>query len=129
MRKSSEYKSTEPLHVNSCDCQHLFGKNVGSFREKGRVDYHIIYIIEGTLFLREKGEEIAHRLVSTSPRGCTIIDTVGAYTHENNKMLVCALKDNELPAFQHKILEIDPHAFIIFSESSQIVGNGFHVYR
>ena len=77
----------------------------------------------------EKDEEIAHRLVSTSPRGCTIIDTVGAYTHENNKMLVCALKDSELPAFQHKILEIDPHAFIIFSESSQIVGNGFHVYR
>lgn len=77
----------------------------------------------------EKGEEIAHKLVTTSPRGCTIIDTVGAYTHENNKMLVCALKDNELPAFQRKILEIDPHAFIIFSESSQIVGNGFHVYR
>lgn len=77
----------------------------------------------------EKGEEIAHKLVSTSPRGCTIIDTVGAYTHENNKMLVCALKDNELPAFQRKILEIDSNAFIIFSESSQIVGNGFHVYR
>lgn len=77
----------------------------------------------------EMGEEIAHTLVSTSPRGCTIIDTVGAYTHENNKMLVCALKDNELPAFQRKILEIDPNAFIIFSESSQIVGNGFHVYR
>ena len=76
-----------------------------------------------------KGEEIAKKLVSTSPRGCTIIDTVGAYTHENNKMLVCALKDNELPAFQRKILEIDPGAFIIFSESSQIVGNGFHVYR
>lgn len=77
----------------------------------------------------EKGEEIAKKLVTTSPRGCTIIDTVGAYTHESNKMLVCALKDNELPAFQRKILEIDPHAFIIFSESSQIVGNGFHVYR
>lgn len=77
----------------------------------------------------DKGEEIANKLVSTSPRGCTIIDTVGAYTHESNKMLVCALKENELPAFQRKILEIDPHAFIIFSESSQIVGNGFHVYR
>lgn len=77
----------------------------------------------------EKGDEIAHKLVTTSPRGCTIVDTVGAYTHENNKMLVCALKDNELPAFQRKIVELDPHAFIIYSESSQIVGNGFHVYR
>ena len=77
----------------------------------------------------KKGEDIARKLVSTAPRGCTIINAVGAYTHEENKMLVCALKDNELPAFQRKILEIDPMAFIIFSESSQIVGNGFHVYR
>ncbi|MBQ7400173.1 MAG: YitT family protein [Clostridia bacterium] len=77
----------------------------------------------------KKGDEIAKMLVTTAPRGCTIINTVGAYTQENNKMLVCALKDNELPAFQRKVLEIDPMAFIIFSESSQIVGNGFHVYR
>lgn len=77
----------------------------------------------------KKGDAIADKLVTTAPRGCTIINSVGAYTHEENKMLVCALKDNELPAFQRKVLEIDPHAFIIFSTSSQIVGNGFHVYR
>ncbi len=76
-----------------------------------------------------KGEEMAHKLVSTSPRGVTIVDTVGAYTQEDNKMLVCALKENELPHFQKTVLEVDAGAFIIFSESSQIVGNGFHVYR
>jgi len=77
----------------------------------------------------DKGEEIASKLISTSPRGVTLVNTVGAYRNQNNKMLVCALKDSELPAFQRKILEIDAGAFIIFSESSQIVGNGFHVYR
>lgn len=76
-----------------------------------------------------KGEEIAKKLVNTSPRGVTLVDTVGAYTGESNFMLVCALKNNELPKFQKTILEIDEGAFIIFSESSQIVGNGFHVYR
>ena len=79
--------------------------------------------------MTKKGDDIAQKLVSTAPRGCTIVNTIGAYTHQENKMLVCALKENELPAFQRKILDIDPTAFIIFSESSQIVGNGFHVYR
>ena len=79
--------------------------------------------------MTDKGEEIAKKLVSTSPRGVTIIDAVGAYTMENRKMLVCALKANEITDFQHKILEIDPTAFIIFSESQQIVGNGFYVYK
>lgn len=77
----------------------------------------------------EKGIEVSKLLVSTSPRGCTIIDAVGAYTMENKQLLMCALKEHELPEFQRKILEIDNHAFIIFSESQQIVGNGFHVYR
>ena len=77
----------------------------------------------------EKGVEISKKLVSTSPRGVTIIDVVGAYTMEKKETLMCALKEIEIPEFQRKILEIDPEAFIIFSESQQIVGNGFHVYR
>lgn len=75
------------------------------------------------------GEKIAKKLVSTSPRGVTLLDATGAYTGSGTKMLVCALKENEMPAFQKKILEIDSGAFIIFSESTQIVGNGFHVYK
>lgn len=77
----------------------------------------------------DKGEEIAKELVSTSPRGVTIIDAVGAYTMEDRKVLMCALKESEIIEFQKKILEIDDLAFIIYSESQQIVGNGFYVYR
>ena len=79
--------------------------------------------------ITENGVEIASHLTSTSPRGVTIIDVVGAYTMEKKTMLICALKEHELPAFQKKILALDSEAFIIFSESQQIVGNGFHVYR
>lgn len=75
------------------------------------------------------GVDIAKHLTSTSPRGVTIIDVIGAYTMDKKTMLICALKENELPAFQKKILAMDSEAFIIFSESQQIVGNGFHVYR
>lgn len=77
----------------------------------------------------EKGREVSSLLVSTSPRGVTIFDVTGAYTMEPKTMLMCALKESETPEFQRKILDIDKNAFIIFSESSQIVGNGFHVYR
>lgn len=79
--------------------------------------------------ISEKGDEIASKLVHTSPRGITKIDAVGAYTGKEKKMLVAALKSGEIESFQKKILEIDPKAFIIFAESQQIVGKGFHVYR
>ena len=82
-----------------------------------------------TFVVTDKGEEIAKELVASSPRGTTIIDAVGAYTMDNKKVLMCALKENEITEFQRKIHEIDETAFIIFSESQQIVGNGFHVYK
>ena len=79
--------------------------------------------------ITDKGEEISKYLVSTSPRGVTIIKAIGAYSSENKKVLFCALKENEVPVFQKKILNIDSEAFIVYSESSQIMGNGFHIYR
>lgn len=77
----------------------------------------------------EKGNDISRALISHSPRGITIINSVGAYTMTDKKVLMCALKENEIPRFQEEILGMDKQAFIIFSESQQIVGNGFRVYR
>lgn len=79
--------------------------------------------------ITDKGEEISQKLVSTSPRGVTLIDVRGAYTNTDKKMLFCALKDSETEAFQKKILEIDETAFVVFSESQKIVGNGFYLYK
>ncbi len=79
--------------------------------------------------ITSKGGEISRLLVTTSQRGVTLIDAKGAYTGGERQVLLCALKETEIPAFQHKIEEIDENVFIIYSESQQIVGNGFHVYR
>lgn len=77
----------------------------------------------------DKGVEISKRLTTLSPRGVTLIEAKGGYTMDNKKVLMCALKENELEDFQNWILEIDSTAFIIFSESQQIIGNGFRVYK
>lgn len=79
--------------------------------------------------ITSKGEEMARFLVSTSPRGVTRIDATGVYTETSNQVLLCALKNSELPEFQRKVKDFDPAVFIIYSEAQQIVGNGFHLYR
>lgn len=79
--------------------------------------------------ITEKGDEISQKLVSTSPRGITVIDVVGAYTNVSKKMLFCALKESESEVFQRKILSIDESAFIVFAESQRIKGKGFYLYK
>lgn len=79
--------------------------------------------------ITDKGEEISNRLISTSPRGVTLIDVKGVYSNSEKKMLFCALKESETVEFQKKILAIDEMAFIVFSESQRIKGNGFYLYK
>lgn len=79
--------------------------------------------------ITDKGEEMSKTLVSTSPRGVTLIDVKGVYTNSEKKMLFCALKESESEEFQKKILSIDKNAFIVFSESQRIKGNGFYLYK
>ena len=77
----------------------------------------------------EKGEEMARYLTSHSPRGVTILSVRGGYTFENKYMLLCALKEKEVPVFEDRVKKLDDKAFTIFSESSEIIGNGFYLYR
>ena len=68
-------------------------------------------------------------LVSTSPRGVTLINVKGVYTNTDKKMLFCALKESETEEFQKKVLSMDETAFIVFSEAQRIKGNGFNLYK
>lgn len=79
--------------------------------------------------ITDRGQQIAEHLIHTSPRGVTLVDVTGVYTNMPKKMLICALKESEIPQFQRKILGMDEKAFIIYSESQQIVGNGFYIYK
>ena len=79
--------------------------------------------------ISDVGMNISKELISHSPRGITILNATGAYSMERRNVLLCALKENEIPDFQSKILDIDQNAFIIYSESQQIIGNGFRVYK
>ena len=79
--------------------------------------------------ITQYGEKIAKHLVSTSKRGVTMLDGKGAYTMDERNILMCALKESEMPEFEAKIRELDSESFVIFTESQQIMGNGFRIYR
>ena len=95
------------------------------------IDYMIgmLNVSRIAFVITDKGDEISQKLVATSPRGVTLIDVKGVYTSGKKQMLFCALKENESEEFQRKILELDKGAFIVFSESQRIKGNGFYLYK
>jgi len=54
----SRLVSYEYIHLNSCDIQKLWDKDYFTLREKGREDYHILYITAGKCYAESKGEDV-----------------------------------------------------------------------
>ena len=58
---SSERVSDRFFEINSCNVQHLFARDYHMLRERGRADYHVLYIMEGVCYVVENGAEQAVR--------------------------------------------------------------------
>lgn len=81
------------------------------------------------LVVTEKGDEISDAIIKNSRRGVTILDAKGAYSKNGKKLLVCAIKNKQMPDFHKMIRAADENAFIIFLKSEKIFGSGFFVYQ
>ena len=81
------------------------------------------------LVVTEKGGEISDAIIKNSRRGVTVLSATGAYSKKDKYLLVCAIKNNQMPDFHKMIKAADEDAFIIFLKSEKIFGTGFYVYN
>lgn len=104
----------------------LFGVVALFFQTK--VIDSIVYGSEhGQMFLivSDKNMEIKDRIFEDIDRGATLLKGVGAYTMEDREVLLCAARKSEFGQIKRIVREVDPAAFFIVSEVSQILGEGF----
>lgn len=79
----------------------------------------IIFIIS------ERSETITQAIVGEIGRGVTVLKGEGAYTHQAKEVLMCAVHWADIYRLKRLVSEIDPEAFIIIGEASEILGKGF----
>lgn len=70
-------------------------------------------------------EKVSEYIIKTMHHGATVNNVVGEYTGEEKAMIHTVCKRMEAIRLRNKIKEIDPHAFIIITTSSEIIGRGF----
>lgn len=79
-----------------------------------------------------KNNEIARRIMDDLERGVTELKSRGAYSGNEGTVLFCAVGRQEVHKTYDIIHEIDPDAFIVVDDASEITGLGFrdfHQYR
>lgn len=105
----------------------LFGLFISAFT----IDFIIDHLNSSKLafVITDKGQEISNLIIENSRRGVTILNARGAYSGARKNLLICALKNKQIPDFHRMIVETDHKAFIIFTNSEKIFGLGFYVYK
>ncbi len=77
------------------------------------------------LVITEKEKEITDYIMKTLHHGVTVSYAHGAYTNADKFMIHTVCKRIEAIILRKKIKEVDPHAFVIITTSSEIIGRGF----
>ena len=80
---------------------------------------------KSVLIMSSKPEEIAKAINNDVRRGVTLLSGQGAYSEQERKIVLCAVRDNQYPMVKKVVHAIDPTAFIIVNEASEILGTGF----
>lgn len=70
-----------------------------------------------------KREGVAQAIMTSTGRGVTSWDGAGSYTGEHTNIHTTMINKMEIPLIRRLVLQIDPRAFIISTEGSQVVGN------
>ncbi len=75
-------------------------------------------------------QEIANRITSEINRGVTVVDGMGWYTKEPQKVLISLVRKHEVSYVYRIIKEVDPEAFISVATVTGVYGKGFeHIRR
>ena len=88
-----------------------------------RFDYSRVALI-----ITSKYEVIAQEIAKQLDRGATFLHGEGSYSHEHTKVVLTAVKRQQLAQLKELVAELDPDAFIIVQEAHQVLGDGFSRY-
>ena len=77
------------------------------------------------MIMSTKDDEIATAIVNQMGRGCTKLESEGAYSGQKRRVLLCALRRPQLYTLRKVVVSIDPEAFIIITSTDQVFGKGF----
>lgn len=78
-----------------------------------------------TLIVTEHGDEVAEKIDELTQRGSTFLRGVGSYSKRDKQVVMCACNKKQMHMVQKAVKEVDPMAFMVTMESTEVRGEGF----
>ena len=88
-----------------------------------RFDYSKVALI-----ISKEYEAIAKEIGNKLDRGATFLYGEGSYSAEQTKVILVAVKKQQITELKELVMALDESAFVIVQEAHQVLGDGFHRY-
>lgn len=88
-----------------------------------RFDYSKVALI-----ISSEYEAIAREIGLKLDRGATFLHGEGTFSHQQTKVVLTAVKKQQIAELKELVTQLDPKAFIIVQEAHQVLGDGFSRY-
>lgn len=88
-----------------------------------RFDYSKVALI-----ISKEYEQIAFLIGEKLDRGATFLHGEGSYSGKQTKIVLTAIKKQQLAELKELVTTVDPDAFIVVQEAHQVLGEGFSHY-
>lgn len=80
------------------------------------------------LIITKEHDKVAQAISDKLERGATFLYGQGTYSGNDTKVVLSAVKKQQLAELKELVVAIDPDAFIIVQEAHQVLGDGFSRY-
>lgn len=85
-----------------------------------------VSISRGALIISKEWKQIGNTLLQQADRGVTAFHGKGLYSNEEKEILLCVFTANELVKIKEIVSEIDKNAFVLITDVTEVLGEGFH---
>jgi len=88
-----------------------------------RFDYSKVVLV-----ISKEYDSVAYAINTRLDRGATFLHGEGTYSGNDTKVVLTAVKKQQIAELKELVVTIDPDAFIIVQEAHQVLGDGFARY-
>lgn len=75
--------------------------------------------------ISDRSDELSSLIIEKVGRGVTLLDAHGAYSNEDKKVLLCAVRPSQVHKIKTLVNSVDENAFVVVTTANAISGNGF----
>jgi uncharacterized membrane-anchored protein YitT (DUF2179 family) len=81
------------------------------------------------IIISGQAPDIRASVLTVLERGVTVLEGRGGYTEAGLEVLYCVVSRGEVSILKRLVQSIDPKAFVVITEASEVLGEGFRTLR